>query len=286
MCDWYNEFTLKFLEFCRNERVIWDPMHPYHRDRKIVKDAWVRLRGHLEYPVTELKEKKQSLMATFRGHLRKKKSLTGSGSGVNDIYKPTWFAYEYMESSLGPVYRCQKTIDTQVTSFASDEQSQSEEISSLYIEENQSMVTENMEHTSTVVPEQPNTTPRPTPTFRRSSNPPELQEAGNQTKEAFGMVKNVITKRTVDEEDDEYDLFAKSIMKNIRKLPERERKEFIKEIDSFSSNLNNVHVHSKVKTEVLNTKMRVTYKASLHVYCVHSHYLTTSLSLNMYCRHK
>lgn len=73
MCDWSNEFTLKFLELYQNEPVIWDPMHLYHKDRKQINDAWVRLREQLECPVTEIKKKKDSLMATFRGHLRKKK---------------------------------------------------------------------------------------------------------------------------------------------------------------------------------------------------------------------
>lgn len=62
-----------------------------------------------------IKEKKDSLMATFRGHLRKKKASIRSGAGVNDIYKPIWFAYEYMESFLSPVYECQSTINTQDT---------------------------------------------------------------------------------------------------------------------------------------------------------------------------
>jgi len=115
MCDWSNEFTLKFLELYQNEPVIWDPMHLYHKDRKQINDAWVRLSRQLECPVTELKKKKDSLMATFRGHLRKKKASIRSGAGVNDIYKPIWFAYEYMESFLSPVYECQSTINTQDT---------------------------------------------------------------------------------------------------------------------------------------------------------------------------
>lgn len=52
-------------------------------------------------------------MATFRGHLRKKKASIKSGAGANDIYKPIWFAYEYMESFLAQIYECQTTINTQ-----------------------------------------------------------------------------------------------------------------------------------------------------------------------------
>lgn len=40
-------------------------------------------------------------MATFKGHLRKKKASIKSGAGINDIYKPIWFLYEQMESFLG-----------------------------------------------------------------------------------------------------------------------------------------------------------------------------------------
>jgi hypothetical protein len=100
MRDWSNKFTLKFLELYQNEPVIWDPMHLYHNDRKKINDAWVRLSGQLEFPVTELKKKKDSLIDTFRGHLCKKKASIRSGAGVNDIYKPIWFAYEFMESSI------------------------------------------------------------------------------------------------------------------------------------------------------------------------------------------
>lgn len=130
------------------------------------------------------------------------------------------------------------------------------EICSAYDEETQSVIiwdraniTENVttENTSIIVPEQPNPTPsRPKPTVRRRGNPPELQEAGNQMKEAFKMFKNVITKRASDkEEDDEYDLFGKMLVKKIRKLPEHEREVFMYEIDGMYINkLRNINSFS------------------------------------------
>jgi len=43
-------------------------------------------------------------------------------------------------------------------------------------------------------------------------------------KEAFDMLRNAITKRASDkEDDDEYELFGKMLAKKIRKLPENER---------------------------------------------------------------
>lgn len=52
-------------------------------------------------------------MATFRGHLRKKKASIKSAAGADDIYKPVWFAYEFMESFLGPVYERNTIVDAQ-----------------------------------------------------------------------------------------------------------------------------------------------------------------------------
>jgi len=114
------------------------------------------------------------------------------------------------------------------------------------------VVPENItENASTVVPEQPHITPsRPTPTIRRRGAPPELQEAGNQMKEAFSLLRNVITKRNSEKEDDEYDLFGKMMVKRIRKLPEHEREEFMHEVESlyFNKLRNAYSTHSPFTT--------------------------------------
>lgn len=40
-------------------------------------------------------------MATFRGHLRKKKASIKSGVSQSDVYRPIWFLFNQMESFLG-----------------------------------------------------------------------------------------------------------------------------------------------------------------------------------------
>lgn len=103
MSDWSHEFTMQFLELYRNESVIWNSKHPTHKDRKKVYAAWLRLSEGVQRSVKELKRKKDSLMATFRSQLRKKKASIRSGTSSVDIYKPVWFAYEFMEAFLVPV---------------------------------------------------------------------------------------------------------------------------------------------------------------------------------------
>lgn len=113
MADWSHELILEFLDVYQHEPVLWDPMHTWHKDKTKINDAWFRISEILQRPVSELKKKKDSLMATFRGHLRKKKASIKSAAGADDIYKPVWFAYEFMESFLGPVYECNTIVDAQ-----------------------------------------------------------------------------------------------------------------------------------------------------------------------------
>ncbi|XP_049809806.1 tRNA (cytosine(72)-C(5))-methyltransferase NSUN6 isoform X4 [Schistocerca nitens] len=59
-------------------------------------------------------------MVTFRKHLKKKQDSIHSGSGVEGIYKPVWFAYQLMESFLLQIY-------TNKIGLNSDTQSRSSE---------------------------------------------------------------------------------------------------------------------------------------------------------------
>lgn len=63
--------------------------------------------------VEELKAKKKSLMASFRPLVNKKKASLRSGSSAEDVYQPTWFAYDAMELFLGSIYDVKKTINTE-----------------------------------------------------------------------------------------------------------------------------------------------------------------------------
>lgn len=113
--DSSNDFNLKFIEAYQREPCIWDPAHFHHKNKKKVSDAWLRISNDLVEGVDDLKKRKESLMATFRGHLRKKKASIKSGAGEEDVYKPIWYAYDLMESFLGRIYDCNPTISTQET---------------------------------------------------------------------------------------------------------------------------------------------------------------------------
>lgn len=83
MSNWTNEDILKFLECYQAEPCIWDPTNKHHKDKKKTADAWSRLSKVTNVPIKELKSKKESLMATFRKHLKKKQDCIRSGAGIN-----------------------------------------------------------------------------------------------------------------------------------------------------------------------------------------------------------
>lgn len=120
MAEWDNELILSFLEMYKNEPILWDPNHVHNKDKKRTNDAWVRISECIDIPVSELKKKKESLMATFRSHLRRKNAGIKSGVSEDDLHRPVWYAYEFMEEFLAPVYNQKKTVNSQ--SKVSDEQ--------------------------------------------------------------------------------------------------------------------------------------------------------------------
>lgn len=64
-------------------------------------------------PIEDLKAKKKSLMASFRPLVNKKKASLLSGSSADEVYQPTWFAYDAMERFLGTIYDVNETINTE-----------------------------------------------------------------------------------------------------------------------------------------------------------------------------
>jgi hypothetical protein len=79
-----------------------------------VNDAWMRIKRALSVEVSAAEIKKRdSLMASFRHHLRRKKASMKSGASSDEVYKPTWCAYEVMEGFLGSLYDCDPTYNTQ-----------------------------------------------------------------------------------------------------------------------------------------------------------------------------
>lgn len=110
--EWNNQKILLFLELLKRERPIWDPTDNNHRSKMKTWAAWKRLSKLLDNtPVQELKAKKRSLMATFRPLLKRKVASLQAGYTGDDVYQPSWFAFDIMESFLGNIYDFDEATD-------------------------------------------------------------------------------------------------------------------------------------------------------------------------------
>ncbi|XP_049880223.1 uncharacterized protein LOC126376710 [Pectinophora gossypiella] len=161
MSSWSNDDCLSFLEHYQMESCIWNPKDANHKDKKKQADAWIRLAQLTGRPVKEVKNKKEILMTTFRKHLKKKQESMRSSAGADEIYNPTWYAYEIMESFLLQVYTSNETLNTETQSQQIEEVTDQTEDDPLI-----------RDRTSTPI------TPS-TPPPRSPSRPPSIQELLN-----------------------------------------------------------------------------------------------------------
>lgn len=109
---WNNGLELKFIEVLQSEPIIWDQKHRNYKDKSLNHDAWNRLSEVMEISVPDLKKKKESLFASYRKYRKMVKDSYKSGCGEDEIYKPTWFAFEAMDSFLNPGLTPRSTINT------------------------------------------------------------------------------------------------------------------------------------------------------------------------------
>lgn len=114
--DWSNEVTLIFLKLYEKEPAIWNPRDPQNKNRKVVNDAWLRIQSSLgtECSITDLKKKKESLMATFRPLLNKLKASKKASNSTDEVYTPTWFAFDTMAKFLQGIYQPRSITNKEV----------------------------------------------------------------------------------------------------------------------------------------------------------------------------
>ncbi|RVE54385.1 hypothetical protein evm_000870 [Chilo suppressalis] len=205
--NWENATILRFLELYKNNACIWDPKNKNHNRRSINK-AWKNIRDELGLPYTvkDIKKKKDSLMAAYRGYKFKIKKSEILGDVV---YQPIWFAFPLMDSFLGSVYSYNGTINTTINTEGEDSEEQD-------IDMNETAIS-NQYHPS-------NAKQMATPVAfkRRYHDPPELMQAQKQMNHAFNFMKKVYH-RSKDNDDDECSIFGILIAKKLRRLTEEHR---------------------------------------------------------------
>ncbi|XP_044745678.1 uncharacterized protein LOC123307434 [Coccinella septempunctata] len=214
--DWTNELTLYFLQLYRDEPCLWDPSHCNYKRKDQIVMAWQRLSESTGKSVAELKRKKESLMATFRAHSRRKKASIVDGAEGDQVYEPIWFAFSAMENFLGEIYGINTQDTIQIDSEPLDNVDQHSE---------ESDYPQNITMSSSG-------TRKPSVKRRRTVvEPREVEENRNDifhTKELISRIQ---------EEDDECELYGKMMAKKLRRLPLWERQLLMYRMDGMVINM-------------------------------------------------
>ncbi|CAH1183961.1 unnamed protein product [Phaedon cochleariae] len=115
--EWSNEVVLEFLSLYEEESSIWNPRDPNHKNRNLIHDAWKRIeeKMSIKCSIAELKKKKETLMGTLRKLLQKVKASSKTGSGTDEVFKPEWFAFDFMHRFLQGVYLPIQTKDSEMS---------------------------------------------------------------------------------------------------------------------------------------------------------------------------
>lgn len=105
--EWNNKMIMDFLDLYEKEPHLWNPSHPMNKNRVEQNETWKRIQEQmtiLGYNVTvaDIKRKKDSLLASFRGCLTryKVKNTMKNANGSEEFVKPSWFAFDKMAGFL------------------------------------------------------------------------------------------------------------------------------------------------------------------------------------------
>lgn len=114
--NWTHEETFEFLEFYKNELVLWESCFKKKKLLSDSNDAWKRIQFQLgsKRSVEDLKKKKARLLSVYRSCILRMEKYAARGK--KEI-KPKWFAYEAMTSFLGDATERRNTRDTVVNNF-------------------------------------------------------------------------------------------------------------------------------------------------------------------------
>ncbi|XP_022113224.2 uncharacterized protein LOC110991862 isoform X2 [Pieris rapae] len=147
---------------------------------------------------------------------------------AGEIYEPTWFAYQLMESFLLPVYTRNTGLNSKTQSTPKPEANDTE---------NDTETTEN--HNNLEGPSNFIAASSSTPSTNKSTEKTRRRQhqdmAEQQMASAFSQLTNALSHRSseVVKEDDECDLYAKLLAKKIRELPKDDRRLLMYEIDGL-----------------------------------------------------
>ncbi|XP_022181896.1 uncharacterized protein LOC111041792 [Myzus persicae] len=112
--NWTNEKVLDLIECYKNKPVLWFPKDPKYYNKFAKSDAWDDLAKEMKITPDECRKKITSLNASFRREKMKTKNSQRTGTGTDEVYESTWFAFKHFAFIMDKD-NPRPTLDTVVT---------------------------------------------------------------------------------------------------------------------------------------------------------------------------
>ncbi|CAK1599482.1 unnamed protein product [Parnassius mnemosyne] len=231
--EWTSDHTLEFIRLIKREPILWNPNITNCKSRNLAIDAWTRVKNEFSLPMTvkELKKKKNCLFTQYRFYMKRIKGTSKCRTEANEIYQPSWFAFNLMNSFLCDVYDIQSTLNH-------EELNDFETKRSLSCESN----IENTKYSSSSEvfinrPLSRNSSTSSTDGFLNTSRKrrrPNVVTVKQQTKPAFPITKEKSVHKEFKKEDDECDLYLQLLARKLKKLDEDNRLKLMNDIDNLT----------------------------------------------------
>ncbi|EAL38765.1 AGAP012074-PA, partial [Anopheles gambiae str. PEST] len=105
------ERTLELIAIVESEPFLWDKTQLDYKNVKMTENAWRMVASKMELDVEVCKEKWTCLRAQFRKLKRRMIQSSQNGTGTDEIYQPSWYAYEAM-AFLNEAVECEGDTNT------------------------------------------------------------------------------------------------------------------------------------------------------------------------------
>lgn len=98
--DWTDTNVIRLINEYREHQCLWDPNSPHYKMMYMKNDAWTDIANTLGCDVEEVKKKFNSLLASFRRE-RAKERKNRITSGCDEVgHTSTWFAFKHLSFLL------------------------------------------------------------------------------------------------------------------------------------------------------------------------------------------
>lgn len=98
--DWTDDNVIRLINEYRERQCLWDPATPHYKMMNKKNDAWTDIANTLGCDVEEVKKKMNSLLASFRRERAKERKKRFASGSDEVVRTSTWFAFRHLSFLL------------------------------------------------------------------------------------------------------------------------------------------------------------------------------------------